>query len=64
VIAGLLCVVAWGLVDRREIARMWREEPAERLPVAVTFVATVSLSLEWAILLGLLTSMLAKRLAR
>jgi len=64
VIAGLLCVVAWGLVDRREIARMWREEPAERLPLAVTFVATVSLSLEWAILLGLLTSMLAKRLAR
>ena len=64
VIAGLLCVVAWGLVDRREIARMWREEPLERVPLVVTFVATVSLSLEWAILLGLLTSMLAKRLGR
>jgi SulP family sulfate permease len=64
VIAGLLCVVAWSLVDRREIARMWREEPAERLPLAVTFVATVSVSLEWAILLGLLASTLSRRLAR
>jgi SulP family sulfate permease len=64
VIAGLLCMVAWGLVDRREIARLWREEPASRLPLAATFVATVTLSLEWAILLGLLSALLARRLSR
>ena len=27
VIAALLFLVAWGLIDRREIARIWREEP-------------------------------------
>lgn len=64
VIAGLLFVVAWGLVDRPEIARIWREEPAERAPLAVTFAATVTLSLEWAILLGLLTALLARRMVR
>jgi len=63
VIAGLLFMVAWGLVDRGEIARIWREEPVERVPLVVTFVATVSLSLEWAILLGLLTALLARRVA-
>lgn len=61
VIAGLLFMVAWGLIDRREIRRLWREEPHERWPLAVTFVATVSLSLEWAILLGLLAALLVRR---
>lgn len=64
VIAGLLYVVAWGLIDRAEIARIWREEPLERAPLVVTAIATVTLSLEWAILLGLLTALLAKRLLR
>lgn len=58
VIAGLLMVVAWGLLDRREIARLWREEPHERIPLGVTAVATVTLSLEWAILLGLASAVI------
>ncbi len=62
VISGLLVLVAWGLIDRPEIARIWREERHERLPLAVTFLATVTLSLEWAILLGLLAAMLSRRL--
>jgi len=62
VIAGLLFMVAWGLIDRREIVRIWREEPMARAPLLVTFLATVTLSLEWAILLGLLVAMLARRL--
>lgn len=62
VIAGLLFMVAWGLIDRAEIARIWREEPTERWPLAVTFLATVTLSLEWAILLGLVVAWLARRL--
>ncbi len=28
-IAALLFLVAWGLIDRREIARIWREEPRD-----------------------------------
>jgi SulP family sulfate permease len=57
VISGLLMVVAWGLLDRREILRIWREEPRERMPLVVTGVATVTLSLEWAILLGVVSAL-------
>jgi SulP family sulfate permease len=64
VVAGLLFMVAWGLIDKPEIARLWREEPAERWPLAITFLATVSLSLEWAILLGLLSAWVSRRLLR
>jgi SulP family sulfate permease len=64
VIAGLLFMVAWGLIDRKEIARIWREERTERWPLVVTFLATVTLSLEWAILLGLAVAWLARRLSR
>ena len=64
VIAGLLLVVAWGLIDWREILRMCREEPAERLPLAVTLVGTITLSLEWAILLGITSALLARRFVR
>ena len=64
VVAGLLFMVAWGLIDRAEIARIWREAPLERFALVVTFLATVTLSLEWAILLGLLTAWVSKRLAK
>jgi SulP family sulfate permease len=61
VISGLLFVVAWGLFDIAEMRRIWRDEPAERTGLLVTLIATVTLSLEWAILLGLTTSLLAQR---
>jgi SulP family sulfate permease len=61
VIAGLLFVVAWGLFDVAEMRRIWRDEPVERAGLIVTLIATVTLSLEWAILLGLTTSLLAQR---
>ena len=64
VIAGLLLVVAWGLIDGREIARLWREEPLERVPLAVTLIGTVTLSLEWAILLGITSALIARRVSR
>jgi MFS superfamily sulfate permease-like transporter len=41
--------------------RIWRDEPGERAGLIVTLVATVTLSLEWAILLGLTTSLLSQR---
>ncbi len=64
VVSALLFVVAWGLFDMREMRRIWRDEPIERAGLAVTLVATVTLSLEWAILLGLTTSLLAQRFSQ
>jgi SulP family sulfate permease len=63
VVAGLLFVVAWGLIDWHEMKRLWLEEPLERLPLAVTMVGTVTLSLEWAILLGITSALLVHRAA-
>ena len=54
----------WSFADRREIARMWQEEPSQRWPLLVTFIATITLSLEWAILLGIKVAFLAQRFAR
>jgi SulP family sulfate permease len=64
VISGLLMVVAWGLIDRREIAHLWHQGRQERVPMTVTLVATVTLSLEWAILLGITIAMLVRAWAR
>lgn len=64
VMAGLLFVVAWGLIDTHELRRLWREEPLERLPLAVTLTGTVTLSLEWAILLGITSALLVRRALR
>jgi SulP family sulfate permease len=64
VISGLLMVVAWGLIDRREIVHLWREGARERVPLVVTALATVTLSLEWAILLGIASALLMHTLSR
>ena len=64
VIAALLFLVAWGLIDLREIRRIWDEERRERWPLLATFIATITLSLEWAILLGITVALLAHRFAR
>ena len=64
VVAGLLFVVAWGLFDGSELARIWRQEPAQRIPMAVTLIATVTLSLEWAILMGITSALLMQRFMR
>lgn len=64
VVAGLLYVVARGLIDVAELRRLWTEEPLERVPLAVTLVGTVVLSLEWAILLGITSALVVRRSAR
>ncbi len=64
VIAALLFLVAWGLIDRREIVRIWREEPGQRWPLLITFVAVITLSLEWAIVLGITVALLVRRFCR
>ena len=64
VVSALLFVVAWGLIDVAEMRRIWNFEPEQRVPLLVTGIATVTLSLEWAIILGIASAFLAKRLAR
>ncbi|MEO6271363.1 MAG: SulP family inorganic anion transporter, partial [Lautropia sp.] len=65
VIAGLLLVVAWRLIDfpgiRHIWGRTWREHGGERTILLVTGLATIAISLEWAILMGLLTAYLVSR---
>jgi SulP family sulfate permease len=63
VVGALLLVVALGLFDWREMRRLWHEAPADRVPLVVTLVATVTLSLEWAILLGVTSALLAQQWA-
>ena len=53
VVSALLFVVAWGLIDVVEMQRIWQFEPEQRVPLLVTGVATITLSLEWAILIGI-----------
>lgn len=64
VIAGLLVLVAWGLINLREIRHLWRDEPVDRLSLIVTFFGTVAISLEWAILIGLATAYLSRQCLR
>ncbi len=63
VIAGLLFVVAAGLIQVRELSQLWQQERSERAALVITFVATVTISLEWAILLGLLAAAAGRSLA-
>ena len=52
------------MIDWNELARLRRKEKVERLPLAVTLLGTVSLPLEWAILLGITSALIARRLLR
>jgi len=51
-LAGVLFVTAFGMIDRRRIARMWRTSAETRVLLSLTLGATLLLPLEWAILLG------------
>ena len=62
VIAALLLAVAWGLIDVRQIRHEWKSGPVESIPMVVTGVGTLLLSLEWAILIGLCTALIARKL--
>jgi len=51
--AGVLFIIAWGLVDVRAIKGLWHEGGLERVVFVVTFVATLVLKLEYAVLIGI-----------
>jgi SulP family sulfate permease len=51
-LAGVLFAIAWRMVDRDAMRRLWRASPETRVLLLLTLVATLMLPLEWAILLG------------
>ena len=59
VMAALLFVVAWGLIDVAEMRRVFVANPADALVLCVTFISTLALQLEFAIFVGVLASLLA-----
>jgi SulP family sulfate permease len=51
-LAGVLLVVAWGMIDKTAVRRLWSASPETRLLLALTYGATLVLPIEWAVLLG------------
>ena len=58
VMAALLFVVAWSLIDFAEIRRVFRASRSDAVVLVVTFTATLALQLEFAIFVGVLASLL------
>ena len=59
-VAAILFLVAWNLIDRREI-RYLLSDKFERITLVATFVATLATRLDYAILLGVAVSLVVKR---
>jgi SulP family sulfate permease len=55
--AGVLFLVAWGLIDFHHIGRILKSSRSEATIMATTFLATLFLELEFAILLGVMLSL-------
>ncbi len=56
--AGVLMLVAWGLIDRHHIHQIVRTSKAETAVMLVVFVSSLVLELEFAIFLGVMLSLL------
>jgi SulP family sulfate permease len=61
VIASLLLVVAWNLIDIKQIRHEIEMGPSAWIPMVTTAIGTITIPLEWAILGGILTSVLVGR---
>jgi sulfate permease, SulP family len=57
VVAGMLFIVAWGLIDFGDIAAIVRTSRGETTVLAITFLATLLFDMEFAIALGVLASL-------
>jgi SulP family sulfate permease len=55
--AGILFLVAWGLIDFHHIKNIFKTSHSDFLVMLVTFIATLTLELEFAILLGVMLSL-------
>jgi SulP family sulfate permease len=51
-LAGVLLVTSWRMIPRESVRRLWRATPETRLLLGLTFVSTLVLRFEWAILFG------------
>jgi SulP family sulfate permease len=58
-LAGVLIVTAYGLVDTREMAHIWRSSLNDRVIMVISFIATLVLPLEYAVLTGIAYSIMA-----
>jgi len=56
--AGVLALVAWGLIDRADIRHIVRSNRQEAVVLATTFAATLLMELQFAIYVGVLLSLL------
>lgn len=55
-LAGVLIVTAVGMIDQKEIQRIWRGARDDAVIMAATFLATLLVEIEFAVLLGILLS--------
>ncbi len=63
VIAALLLAVAWNLIDIRQIKQEFQSGAKEWIPMLITGIGTVTISLEWAILAGICSAFIAARIS-
>jgi SulP family sulfate permease len=56
-LAGVLILTGYSMVDRGEIARIWRGARGDATIMVVTLLGTVFLQIEFAVLLGILLSL-------
>jgi len=61
-ISALLLAVAWNLIDTHQIRHEIKAGPREWVPMVVTALAIVLISLEWAILLGICVALVARKI--
>jgi SulP family sulfate permease len=57
-LAGVIILTAYGLIDRHEIVRIWQSGSGDRLIMVITLLSTLTLSLQYAVLVGILMSLL------
>jgi sulfate permease, SulP family len=62
VISSLLLVVAWNLIDLKQVRHEIHMGPSAWIPMLITGIGTITIPLEWAILGGILTSVIASYL--
>lgn len=55
-LAGMLIVIAYGLIDWPEVVRIWHGTRGDTVIMLVTFLGTLFLSMEFAVLAGILFS--------
>ncbi len=55
-LSGVLIVVAIGMIDRKEISRIWRGPRGDAIIMLVTFLGTLFLDIAFAVLAGILLS--------